>query len=421
MAPESAISAEFRIQPGLTLGEEYNDNIFLTPRDRSSDFISRVAPSIDIVYNVPLWDWNVNAFYEYRYYSRYHNYINQNNIPSLNLTNHTRIKDEHMFLDVRENYSRTSLTPTRDYTQESAFINQTDRNILTVNPYFITRPTSRMTVTTGYSYSNIWYKNPTAIDQTNNSVYTGFQQDMSRRSSMLVGIRHTQNRNSGRVVSGLGNVVTSATTTVLGYTQDDVFLGQRYEYVENSTLYVQIGNSWFHSKDAERVSQVTWDANLTHRYSTMTVIYETGLRFIPDPYRVSRREDRYLATLRRDVERTSLAASGGLYEYRNIKDKHLQQSRYFVNGMMSHSITTKTKVILDFEVDWYKDYLTYTSYLTGARTETERYMTGARFEYLAAETMTLALGYRYTNVYSPDVYSDNYFNNRYTVELRMVF
>ena len=67
---------------------------------------------------------------------------------------------------------------------------------------------------------------------------------------------------------------------------------------------------------------------------------------------------------------------------------------------MSHAITTKSKIILDLGAERLKDYLVYT--------KVDRYLTGVRFEHLAAENLTLALDYRYTNVYSSDVYSDNY-------------
>ena len=395
MAPDYAVSAEFRMEPGIMLSEEFNDNIFLTP-EKNSDFISSVAPSINIQYYVPLWDWNVSAFYAYRYYTRYHNYIQESNIPNLNLANHTRIIDEYIFLDIKDTYEKTSLDPIRDYTQESAFMNQTNRNILTVNPYFIIRPTSQMTVTTGYTYSNTWYKDPTAIDQTENTVYTGLQQELSQRSLMTAGIRHIQ----------MSNIIQD-------YTQDDVYLGGKHEYIGNSTLAITIGNSWINIPDVERTTQITWDANWTHRYSTMTVIYETGLRFIPDPHLITRREDRYLVTVRRDIERTSLIASGGLIEYRNVLNKHLETSSYRVNGTMSHAITTKSTIIFNLGVDWLTDYPVYT--------KTDRYLTGVRFEHMAAENLTLALDYRYTNVYSADVYLDNYVNNRFTVEIRKVF
>ncbi len=396
MFPADAAGSEFRIQPGIIVGEEYNDNIFLAPENRNYDYISRIAPSIKLVYSVPLWDWDVSYLYDYHYYARYIDLNASKYQPNFfNLKNHTRIKDEYVFLDVKDNYSRISLDMTRDFTQESSFVNQTDRNILTVDPYFILRPTSQMTVTTGYTYSNIWYKDPAAINQENNIVYTGLQQDLSQRSIMTAGIRHTQNRNGTQ-----------------DYKQDDVYLGQRYEYGENSTLSVTIGNSWFDTPE-EKITQLTWDASLMHRYSTMTVTYETGLRFIPDPYLILRREDRYLATIRRDVERTSLTVTGGLIEYRAVKTKHLQDTIYRLTGKLSHAITTTSKIILDLTAEWLED--------NQAGTSTDRFLGGVRLEHQARETLTLAFSYRYANVYSQDIYSDTYINNRCIVELQKVF
>jgi len=397
LVPADAEGSEFRIQPAILLGEEYNDNIFLATENKSYDYISRVRPSVKVMYSVPLWDWDVIYLYDYRYYARYTDLnTSQNQSNFLDLKNHTRIKDEYIYLDIKDKYSRESLDLTRDFTQESSFLNQTDRNILTVDPYFIVRPTSKMTVTTGYTYSNLWYRDPAAINQENNIVYTGLQQELSRRSILTAGIRHTQNRNS-----------------VQGYTQDDVYLGQRYEYEENSTLTGTIGNSWFDIQGEERITQITWDAKWTHHYSTMMVSFETGLRFVPDPFLILRREDRYLATIGRHVERTSFAVSGGLIEYREVKNKNLQDTIYRLTGTISHAITTKTKIKLDLTMDRTDD--------NQAGTSTERYLSVVRLEHQLGETFTLALDYRYTNVYSKEIYSDNYDNNRFSVELRKVF
>jgi hypothetical protein len=397
MYPTDIEGAEFRLQPGIGISEGYNDNIFLTPGNKSYDYITDIAPSVNIMYKVPLWDWDVSYLYDYRHYARYVDLnTRQNNSNYLNIVNRTRIKDEYMFLDIRDNYSRVSLDPTRDFTKESTFVNQTDRNILTVNPYFIIRPTSQMTLTTGYTYLNTWYKDPNAINTVDNTVYTGLQQDLSRRSIVTAGIRHSQGKNS-----------------IQDYTLDDVYLGQSFEYAENSTISVAAGNTWFQTKDAEKITQLTWDANVTHRYSTLTITYETGLRFIPDPYLVLRREDRYLATLRKDAERTSLMLSGGLIEYRDVKYKHLQNTDYRLSGVISHAVTTKSKMILSLTADRWDDNQTGTS--------TERYLTGVRFEHMPTEKLTLALDYRYTNVYSQYNYLEIYDNNRFTVEFRKVF
>ena len=398
IAPCHSEGAEYQIQPSVLLAEEYNDNIFLTPENTSADYITRVAPSVNMVYGSPLWDWNVSAFYEYRYYARYHNNVPVNYIPNLGVTNHTRIKDQYVFLDIRENYSRTSLSPIRNFTQESAFVNQTDRNLLTVNPYVITKLTSQVSATTGYNYSNTWYKDPAAIDQVTHTVYTGLQQDMTRLTFMTYGIRHTFNRNRRE-----------------DYTQDDVYVGVHHEYIQNSTLAATVGNTWFFVRGLERITQPTWDVSLIHRYSTMTVEYETGLRFIPDPFAARpRREDRYMVTLRRDVPRTSITVSGGLFNYRDVISKNLQSSVYRLTGSITHSITSKLTFLFNLTSDYTKGYQAVYS-------TQQRYLTGTRLEYLLAGTTTLSLDYRYSYVYDPDNYANNYTNNRISLELKKIF
>src|SRR5574337_1783207 len=60
--------AEFSVQPSLTLSEEYNDNIFLSPKEPVHDYISRLVPSIHAVYDAPAWQWNLAYAFDYRYY-----------------------------------------------------------------------------------------------------------------------------------------------------------------------------------------------------------------------------------------------------------------------------------------------------------------------------------------------------------------
>jgi hypothetical protein len=145
----------------------------------------------------------------------------------------------------------------------------------------------------------------------------------------------------------------------------------------------------------------------------MSIVYDTGLRVIPDPLRGLRREDRYVATIKRDAERTNLLISGGVREYRDAEFKHLESTSYRLDGAIGHAITTASKIMLNASIERLKDNR------TGA--DIDRYLTGARYEYVSKENLTLAFDYRWTNVYSPDVYAVNYYNNRYTVELRKSF
>jgi hypothetical protein len=393
-APADVEGSEFLFKPSILLSEEYNDNVLLTTESKYDDYITRIAPAFSAVYRAHNWDWNVDYNYNYLYYAKK---TTQNDSSfDLNLVNKNRIIEDVLFLDVRDQYSRVSLDVTRDYTKESNFVNQSDRNLLTINPYFVLKPLSKMSVTTGYIYMDTWYKDPLAIDRTDHVGYADVRQELSSRSAMIAGVSHTLDMN-----------------TVEGYTQDDLYLGQYFEYAENSTVTFKAGNTWFDFESKGRVSQVFWEATITHRYPTVTVTYETGLRFIPDPLQNLRREDRYLATIRKDVERTSLVISGGLIEYREAEHKHLENTSYQMTGTISHSITTKSKLMLKLAAERLDD--------NQAGTYLETYRTGVRFEYLALEKLTLALDYRYTNVYSTDISTESYDNNRFTVELRKVF
>jgi hypothetical protein len=389
-----ADGSEFRIQPSILLSEEYNDNVLLTTQNRSDDYITRAAPSLSVVYLAPRWDWKMDYAFNYQYYSK--RTIDNQSTHTLNLSNTNRIAADVLFLVVQDQYSRVSLDIMRDYTQESNFVNQSDRNLLTVNPYLLLRPLSQMTVTTGYIYTDTWYKDPLAIGRTDHIGYADIWQTISPRSALLAGIKHTLD-----------------ITTIENYTQDDLYLGLNYEFAENSSVMLKVGNSWFDSESTGRSSQAFWDATLSRRYPKVTVTYETGLRFVTDPLGIRRREDRYLATVRKDVERSSIAVSGGLLEYREAIHNNLENTIYRLTGSISHALSIKSKIMIDLTAERLKDYLLGVS--------TDRYLTGARFEHLAMENLTLALDYRYTNVYSPDVYSLNYYNNRVTVELRKVF
>lgn len=393
-APADVEGSEFLFKPSILLSEEYNDNVLLTTESKYDDYITRTDPSFSAMYRAPKWEWNVDYHYNYLYYAKR---TTQNDSSfDLNLVNKNRIIEDVLFLDVRDQYSRVSLDVTRDYTKESNFVNQSDRNLFTINPYFVMKPLSQMSVTTGYIYMDTWYKDPLAIDRTDHIGYADVRQELSPRSALIAGVSHTLDIN-----------------TVEGYTQDDLYLGQYYEYAEKSTVTFKVGNTWFDFESKGRVSQVFWEATITQRFPTVTVTYETGLRFIPDPIQNLRREDRYLATIRKDVERTSLVLSGGLIEYREAEHKNLENTSYRLTGTISHSLTTKSKLTFDLAAERLDD--------NQAGTYLETYRTGVRFEYLAWEKLMLALDYRYTNVYSTYISSETYDNNRFSVELRKFF
>jgi uncharacterized protein (PEP-CTERM system associated) len=125
--------AEYRIEPGITLSEEYNDNIFITPQNPVHDYILRVVPTIHLVYSAPFWEWDAAYAFDYRSYAQRSK--KRDSTSFLTLSNHTSLSPDFFFLDVKDDYRRVSLDTVRDFTQQSLFVNQTDSNAFLITPY----------------------------------------------------------------------------------------------------------------------------------------------------------------------------------------------------------------------------------------------------------------------------------------------
>ncbi len=387
-------AAEFRIEPSIMVSEEYNDNVFLTPLNREDDYITRAQPAVHFSYKAALWDWDVAYAYNYYYFARVH--PRHEDTHTVGLTNQTRIVEDFFFLALRDNYTRVSLDVTRDFPSQSPFVNQTDQNIGSVNPYFVLHPGARTTVNVGYIYQNTWYKDPNAINKVDHIGYAEMVHELTSKLSTTIGSRYTQDRNR-----------------VQDYSRKDAYAGMNYQYIEGSSLYGTIGNMWLNFENAGRETQPYWTAGFNHKLPKFSFSFETGLAYVEDPERVLRRQDRYVATIRREVERTTYSVTGSLMEYRNAQTKHLEDTSYSVGGTITHNITTNSKILLNLTYQRLEDNVN--------NTYTELYLSGGRYEYLLRENLTLALEYRYTNSYSPDIFNNDYTNNRVIAEVKKVF
>ncbi len=386
--------AEFRLEPAVSVSEEYNDNIFLAPNDPESDYITRIVPSIRLRYGTALWDWDLSYAYDYRYFARHA--IEQNDTHRMNLVNHTRLLDDFLSLDIRDTYRRISLSPARDYTQESLFVNQSDSNVFTVNPYLRIRATSTDTVTMGYIYLNSWYEDPSAIDKIHNAVYIETSHELASRFSFSTGYKYNNETNDAE-----------------DYTKNDFYVFGLYEYMDGGIVSLTLGNSWFDFETGESTTQVFWNGTIVHKLPTVSFSFLAALNYLDDPQGTLTREDSYVVTLSKQTERTGVSGSFGLREYRSAKTKHLRTSVYFGTGTLSHALTTQTTIIGSLTVERLVD--------DRSNTYTSRYLPALRLEHELLERATLALHYRYTNVYSPDYYFNNYQNNRISVEITARF
>jgi hypothetical protein len=287
-------------------------------------------------------------------------------------------------------------------------VNQTDTNTFTATPYILLRPSSDMSVKAGYQYSSVWYEDPDAIDREMLGGYGEGAWEISPRTALTSVVRYTR-----------------ADTDRVDYRRTDLSIGAKYEYAEDSFLSFTVGNTWFSSGLWQRAGQVIWDFEISRKFLTYMLSFNTALTYVDDPTppeddpeRILRREDRYVVSFQKETARLKLSASAGVWEYRHVVTNYLEDVRYGTRGSLGYSFTPTLKLTCNLKIDRFDNKTT-----TGQREYTSRYLNGVRLDHLLSESVTISADYRYTNNYAPDPlrYGENYYNNRFLVELTKQF
>lgn len=158
----TAAHAELKLTPGLIVREEYNDNIDLTKDNRRDDFITTVAPSLNALIDTNLLKLSLDYGLYFKLFAKH----SDENETSLAKTQRIRFDTTYnpirdiLFLKVSDVYARLPIDERRQVAAGNDFVNTTDSNILTVNPYIVLPLTSSISLTAGYTYKNTWYDDP---------------------------------------------------------------------------------------------------------------------------------------------------------------------------------------------------------------------------------------------------------------------
>lgn len=380
--------------PSITVSEEYNDNVFLNRYNKIDDYITRVMPTFTLDYQTSLWYWHLGLTYDYRYYAK--GTKKGDNTYLVDLKNHTELIHNFFFIDMTDRYNRTSLSAATDFTLQSLFVNQTDQNIFTFNPYITHKSESHFTPILGYKYVNTWYKNPAANDAVDQIGYAEMITTLSSTMTFTTGVRYTHNVNR-----------------VQNYDRTDVYAGPTYTYAPNSLVFVLIGETFLTFQFQKPVNRTIWDAGVIHSYSTIELAFHTKSDYIYDPTFTLRRWDMYLASLKKVTPRTSFGVQASLNDYGDAATNRLQQTNYELRGTLDHAISPTLRLLMDETIQRIEDHQ--------ASTITSLWLSHVTLQRQVTTDLILNLEYRYTHSYSHDNYLNNYYNNRVIVGLTKLF
>jgi hypothetical protein len=398
-------AAEFNIRPSIYGSAEYTDNAELKPdAEKQEDFITRVVPSIVANYNTPLMTSHLKYELEYLEYQNFNSEDELNHFFEAAAL--TKIVKDWFFLDLKDRYLRESLDITRDFTAESFFVNQSQKNEFTAEPYLYLRPTGRISLKTGYQYMNTWYRKDIGNDFNSHFAYGKGKYTVSPKLALT------------------GSVDYKLTDSEFKYEVSRFLAGLNYKFAPYSTIMLSGGEVIIDINEGDSYSQVSWEASISHVQKMIKGVLGTVRWYSEVPTGNPERVDKYWISIMRLSDYPELESSqAGIRfqfditvsyeEYTDLITRDLVDTKYGLFTRGSYDFTTRLIGSAHFSAEKIKR--------EDVDTTTKRYIVGADFAYKLPNKITVILAYIYGKSKTPETYLNNYTANRYIISARKEF
>ena len=131
------VAAQVEFHPQLSAGREYTNNLFLTDRNKETDWISTVAPGIVFNYQAPSVDLALDYSLNFKFYQN-HNDQNLDNFADVQRTNSTLLffSGRPFTLSMTGDISRESLDDRDISSPDNDLVNMFTVYHLTVAPEY---------------------------------------------------------------------------------------------------------------------------------------------------------------------------------------------------------------------------------------------------------------------------------------------
>ena len=387
-----ASAADFEFRPFVSLSEEITDNVYEVATGKRTDYISRIRPGATYRYQSPLWTWDAAYTFEYRNYARGSNGDEYNHDGSLK--GNIALVDNFFFLDLSDTYHRVTLDVARNAaTETSLFKNQTDQNIAAISPYLLWRLRGDNTLKTGYSFTDTRYFGVNGTDGTgsNSRGSTGVDKQEHR------GYADLTHEVTSKLSLTTGYAFTRLQSDPSQYNKHDLSGGFKYEYADKSFISAQIGNSWQKFDNGVNVSNLFWNAAISHDFNGAVGTLETKVAFTEDPLVVSTKETTYRAKLDKTFPRGTIGGSAFYSEYVNTQTDVMDHRAQGVTANGRYEITQNVTATLATSVE------KYSQQATGQQAVSQQTMTGYPYRLTGTgglsfafnKELSLALTYTY--------------------------
>lgn len=318
----SAFGGEGAAKATLAVSEEYNDNVRLSTFNRKEDFITTVAPAVDLMYSSRYSDLGLHAGAEYLHFAN-HGLGDELN-PDVITNDRIGIIGNLLYLKVTDIYKRVPL----NYGYQNLFTNQTNQNSLAVSPYLQFTP-GRFEITAGYLYNNVIYNRRNAIDWRENGAFLKTGYLLTPKTKCYLD-------------------ATASATESGGFHTDKLipFIGLDHEYSEQSHLVLEGGYSLMRIKGDRSFDTPYWTAALNYAFPSTDVSLKGGVLYNTDPQRSLTVENSVEGAVVKHVSRGSLGFRPFYNSTKDCLTHSRARERYGATVDLSWELTAKSRLTL---------------------------------------------------------------------------
>ncbi|HDH04483.1 MAG TPA: TIGR03016 family PEP-CTERM system-associated outer membrane protein [Nitrospirae bacterium] len=394
--------AKLTVVPGVSVKEEYNDNIFLDVSSKEDDFITTVSPGVELEYSHgKSLDMRLDYGLNFRFYSDHSNL----NDTSIRETQNVEFQSQarpfnRVFIDISDVYDRVPVDVRERFAIDNAYSNMTDRNTFSVSPYMILPLTSTISTTIGYSYSNIWHRAEEPVDSYSHSAFMTIDKRFSSKINAALKYRYLAYRPE---LSGDG-------TSVNEYDRHEGSVGIVYQATEGFRINGEVGRSQTDFQGTDNTKTTFWNIGTDYNFGSSNIGATYNYSLNDSPISGSFKSSRI--DLRLETGRVLRLIVNPYYS----SDKYININRKDkITGVafnISKPLSGKVNASLDAELERQE--------LLPEDEKVRRYSLGSSLDYRLSEGITAGIGYRY-NERDSDTGADEFQNNIVRLQAKLTF
>jgi hypothetical protein len=304
----SDASATLTSSFGLSVREDYNDNIYLTETGEVDDYITKISPAIGLEFFSGRHSASLDYSYEWQDYAD--NSMADEGRHAGSLQVRSVVVERLLTVNLSDIYEQTSTDVRRSTNEDAVLVNTVEKNTFTFNPVVHRNLSQVTTLSVGYKFTDTHYRNDTSEDVQHDDVYVTLDRRFSKRlkGSAQYGydVKDTQDDITEDLTSQ--NASLSASLQLTPATSFDASFGRSwYDYETSSDNEENFWNVAVKSKvtssgtatlSYSRKAQDSPEQG-THMTESVDARFSFGKR-LKITFGASVKEDRYLTTSRED-------------------------------------------------------------------------------------------------------------------------